>query len=331
MKAVNQKVIVIVGPTSSGKTKLAVRLARRFGGEIVSADSRQVYRGMDIGTGKDLQDYAIKQIANRESRIVTIPYHLIDVVSPKQQFTVADYQHRAYRAIDDILSRGRLPIVCGGTGLYITVLTEGYVLPKSQIANRKSPFGAAQGDLKFTERLQIARRKLSPLSLPPLLSRLKKIDPETYRVIDKKNRRRVQRALEIFYLTGRPKSEQPGKQKPPYRFLLLGIAVPKTTLHRRIHRRLLQRLDQGMIAEISRLHRQGVSWKKLESFGLEYRWVAQYLQKKIIREQLAAGLEKAIQQFSKRQMTWFKRDKNIRWVATSGQATVAARRFTGQQ
>ena len=189
MKTVNQKVLVIVGPTSSGKTKLAVRLARRFGGEIVSADSRQVYRGMDIGTGKDLGDYG------------RVPYHLIDVASPKKQFTVAEYQRRAYRAIDDILKRGRLPIVCGGTGLYVTALTEGYVLPQNQKSKIKN---------------QKLRKKLEKLNLEQLLGKLKTVDPATYRVVDKKNRRRVQRALEIFYLTGRPKSEQTTKQKPPY-------------------------------------------------------------------------------------------------------------------
>ena len=188
---------------------------------------------MDIGTGKDLGDYG------------RVPYHLIDVVSPKKQFTVAEYQRRAYRAIDDILKRGRLPIVCGGTGLYVTALTEGYVLPQNQKSKIKN---------------QKLRKKLEKLNLEQLLGKLKKVDPATYMVVDKKNRRRVQRALEIYYLTGRSKSEQAGKQKPAYRFLLLGLTLPKPALYRRIQGRLQQRLDQGLVEEVERLHRQGGSW-----------------------------------------------------------------------
>ena len=287
---ITQKVVVIVGPTATGKTKLAIKLAKRFNGEIVSADSRQVYRGMDIGTGKDLADYG------------QVPYHLIDVILPKTHFTVAHWQHQATTAIDDILKCGKLPIVVGGTGLYISALVEGYVFPRTQKSKIKN---------------QSFHKALDTLSLPQLLIRLKKIDPATYKVIDKKNRRRVQRALEIFYQTGVTKSAQLKKQKSPYDFLIFGVTFPKEKLAKRITKRLYERLDQGMVAEVERLHNQGVSWKRLESFGLEYRFIALYLQKKLTYNEMVVQLEKAIKDFAKRQMTWFKRMPNMQWETDS--------------
>jgi tRNA dimethylallyltransferase len=292
------KVVIILGPTSTGKTKLTVELAEKFKGEIVSADSRQVYKGMDIGTGKDLKEYG------------QVPYHLINVADPGRQFTVAQWQKLAVEKIDDILKRGKLPIICGGTGLYISALVQGFNFAKAQ--KPKSPK---------------TREKLSILSLQELLTLLKKIDPKTYQIIDQKNRRRVQRALEIYYETGIPKSEQPRNQKPPYDFFQIGLNFPKEVLRRRITQRLTDRLEkEGMINEVRRLHRQGVSWRRLEEFGLEYRYVALYLQKKINHKQMVEQLNKAINDFAKRQMTWFKRDKSIRWLSLKqGIASIVSR------
>ncbi len=284
----NNKLIVILGPTACGKTRLATGLAAKFGGEIVSADSRQVYRGMDVGTGKDLADY---QVGKKQ-----IPYHLIDIISPKSEFNVAKYQHLAYQAIDGILRRGKVPFLVGGTGLYLDAVIGGYVF---------SP--AASADLAI-------REKLSALPLPRLLSLLKETDPKTYKIIDKKNRRRIERALEIYFCSGRPKSARLKNKKPDYDILILGIKFPLEEIYRRIDSRLESRLQEGMIKEVETLRQSGVSWKRLDEFGLEYRWVAAYLRGKISHESLIAGLKNAIHHFAKRQLTWFKRNKAIKWV-----------------
>ncbi len=296
------KVIVILGTTASGKTDLALALAKKFYGEIISADSRQVYRGMNIGTGKDLDKYVVKKTRNQKNKKIKstiVPYHLIDVVSPRKQFTVADYQKLAYGAIKDILHRGKLPIICGGTGLYIDAVVKGYALDELKITNYE---------------LQKVRQRLEKLSLDKLLQQLKRIDLKTYKIIDKKNRRRVQRALEIYYERGIPKSKQQPINPPLYEFLKIGIAFPKDALKKRISQRLEKRLKRGMVLEIKKLHTQGVSWKKLESFGLEYRWVSRYVRRIITREEMKENLLKDIIYFAKRQMTWFKRDTTIHWT-----------------
>ncbi len=309
----SRKVLVVVGPTASGKTLLAVALARRFNGEIISADSRQVYRGMDIGTGKDVAAYGPKiqnlkiKDQNHEAKfkIMNVPHHLIDVASPRGQFTVARYQQLAYRAIEEILRRGKLPIICGGTGLYVDAVVKGLQFPAVRIAH---------------DEFQNVRRRLDRLTLPRLLARLKAIDRATYRVIDRKNRRRVQRALEIFYATGKPKSAQLKKSAPPYRFLILGLRVPRATLHRRIAARLRQRFRQGLVAEVRRLHRQGVSWSRLDALGLEYRWVSRYLRGLVDRTSMAIKLLADLKDFARRQMTWLKRDSTIVWVTGMAEA-----------
>ncbi|MBI3290746.1 tRNA (adenosine(37)-N6)-dimethylallyltransferase MiaA [Candidatus Falkowbacteria bacterium] len=321
----SNKVIVILGPTSSGKTKIAVKLARKFDGEIISADSRQVYKGMDIGTGKDLDDYVVKsEIRNPKSETnyksqiskfetARIPYHLVDVVSPKKQFTVAEWQARAYKAIDDILSCGKVPIVVGGTGLYISALVYGY------------DFG------KITDMRQVTRDRLNKLTLKRLLARLKKVDPKTYKVIDKKNRRRVQRALEIYYQTGQPKSRITNREsrKPRYDFLLLGVTFPREVLNKRIEKRLKERLKQGMAKEVKKLKKQGVSWKRLDGFGLEYRFVSRHLRGKISEDEMFSQLKKAIRDFAKRQMTWFKRNNKIKWLNDYKEIELEAKKFLG--
>jgi len=330
VKEINPKIIVVLGPTASGKTKLAVRLARKFNGEIISADSRQVYKGMDIGTGKDLDDYVVKsQISNLKSQInykfqypnpkmVQIPYHLIDIVSPKRQFTVAKWQKLAYQKIEEILKRKKLPIVCGGTGLYISALIEGYNFPPEAEKNQKSKI-----------KNQNLRIRLNQLTLGKLLAQLKQIDLKTYQVIDKKNRRRVQRALEIYYQTGRPKSAQLKKQKPSYNFLLLGLTYPYPILKKRIAKRLAERLKQGLINEVKRWHKQDLSWQRLDDFGLEYRWVAKYLKGEIRYQTMVEQLKKEIFHFAKRQMTWFQHQlaAEIKWIESSNQAIKTVVKF----
>jgi tRNA dimethylallyltransferase len=295
MKKISKKLIVVLGPTATGKTKLAVFLASKFNGEIISADSRQVFRGMDIGTGKDLADYVV----NQGRKKVTIPHYLIDVVSPQTEFNVAKYQRLAYQAIEDILSRGKLPILVGGTGLYLDAVIYGY------------DFVSQPTKKELIE----VRKKLDKLNLKQLLKKLEKIDPETFKVIDRDNRRRVQRALEIYYQTGQRKSELNSKKKPDYESLILGIKFPLEEIYQKISRRLRERIAEGMIKEVKKLHDRGVSWQRLDDFGLEYRYVSRYLRGIITKEEMLEQLEREIRRFSKRQLTWFKRNKEIIWPA----------------
>ncbi|MFA5048860.1 MAG: tRNA (adenosine(37)-N6)-dimethylallyltransferase MiaA [Patescibacteria group bacterium] len=297
-----KKLIAIIGATATGKTKLAVTLARKFGGEIISADSRQVYRGMDIGTGKDLSEY---QEGGRP-----VPYHLIDVVSPKTSFNLAKHKKAADRAIKNIQQAGRLPFLVGGTGLYAEAVIYGYQLPQSDLKKQAS-----------------ARTRLNKLTLLQLLVKLKKIDSATYKIIDRKNRRRVQRALEIYYETGQIKSAQQKAVKPGYEVLILGVNYPLQKIYQKIDRRLASRLEEGMIKEVKRLRRTGVSWKRLEEFGLEYRYVARYLRGQISQQQLIEELKNAIHHFAKRQLTWFRRNKDIVWISNKKEAEKAIKEF----
>ena len=175
---------------------------------------------------------------------------------------------------------------------------------------------------------QKLRKELNKLTLKQLLGRLKKLDPETYEIIDQKNQRRVQRALEIYYQTGLPKSQVLRKKKPPYQFLKIGINWPLEVLAKRIDQRLVERLEkEGMIKEVKRLHQQGVSWQRLEEFGLEYKWVSWYLQKKVNYDEMVKGLSQEIKKFAKRQMTWFKRDQEIKWLRNYGKIEGVVRDF----
>lgn len=303
----NKKIVVILGTTASGKTGLGVKLARKFDGEIVSADSRQVYRGMDVGTGKDLEEYRIeipKSSISNQRRFVKIPYHLIDVVSPNTEYNLAKYKKQAEKAIDDILKRGRLPIVVGGTGLYLEALVEGYDLAQ------------ARPDRGFRERFEKA-------SLEKLLQKIQKLDPAFAGKInesDRKNRRRLIRYLEIL-----ERGERSGEARKRYESLLIGLTRPKEELEKRIYKRLIDRLErEDMVGEVKRLHKEGVSWKRLESFGLEYRFVSLYLKGELTYEEMVEKLFIAIRQFAKRQMTWFRRwerkGAKIHWIKAQREA-----------
>ncbi len=273
-------VIVVVGPTASGKSDLAIKLARKLNGEVISADSRQVYRGMDIGTGK---------VTKKEQRIVR--HHLLDVFSPKKIFTVSDFKKLADKSIQDILKRKKVPIIVGGTGQYIDTVIYNLTLPEVP-PNYK------------------LRAKLEKQSTEQLFTQLKKLDPQRAKNIDSKNPRRLIRAIEIISATGKP--VEPLKSDSPYEAIWLGLN-PKN-LKERIHKRLNQRLRQGMIKEVKKLHTKGVSWQRLYDLGLEYRWISQYLQNKITKKEMVTELEQAINQYAKRQMTWFKRNPKIDWI-----------------
>jgi len=277
-----KKLIVIVGPNASGKSELAVRLAKKFNGEVISADSRQVYKGLDIGSGK---------ITKKEMR--GIPHHLIDVISPKRTFTVAQYQKLALKAIKNIWQREKLPIICGGTGFYVQAVVDGLIIPE------------IKPDLKL-------RKKLEKKSTEELFNLLKRKDQRRAKEIDRHNKRRLIRALEIVEAIGRV----PKLKTEPLRaeISIIGIKKSRSALKKLIHRRLIKRLKMGLLKEVEKLHRQGLSWQRLENFGLEYRFGAQLLQGELTEKEFIAKLENAIYHYAKRQMTWFKRNKRIQWI-----------------
>lgn len=290
------KIIAVLGPTASGKSDLAVTIAKKIGGEVISADSRQVYRGLDIGSGK---------ITRRGMRGVR--HRLLDVASPRGLFTVARYQGLARRAVKDILRRGKVPIVAGGTGLYIDSLL--YNTPLPEVAP----------DQKL-------RAKLEKNTVAELYARLKELDPRRAANIETKNKRRLVRALEIVLATGKPVPAL-GERKPTYgNILKIGIALPAETLKKRIHARLVKRLKQGMLREVSILHNAGLSWKRLDDLGLEYRFASRYLRDMISREEMIRLIESESWKYAKRQMTWWRKDKEIIWVKNEREALALVNR-----
>lgn len=275
------------------------------GAEIISADSRQVYRGMDIGTGK---------VTKEEQKI--IKHHLLDVANPKKQFTASDFKKLGEKAIKEIIAKNKIPIIVGGTGFYIDIL-----LGRMQTAGVKP-------DKKL-------RARFDKLDVEHLFRMLQKLDPMRAKIIDRHNKRRLIRALEIVVKTGRPVPKAIASNK--YNALWLGIK-PKD-LEIRIKKRLDARLRQGMVKEVEKLHKEGVSWKRLDNFGLEYRWISRWLiqNAKIKMENDNAKFKNSdyyqtllteIVSYSKRQMTWFKKNKEIRWFKNSREAIKAMREIS---
>lgn len=287
------RIIAIVGPTASGKSDLAIKLAQKLNGEIISADSRQVYKGMDIGTGK---------VSKKEQCLV--PHHLLDVASPKKIFTVSQFQKLGSKKIKDILRRNKLPIIVGGTGQYLDTLIYNFNLPEVP-PNYK------------------LRAKLEKQTTEQLFNQLKKLDPERAKNIDSKNPRRLIRALEIISVTG----QAIGKIKTESKYEVLWLGLNPKDLSKRISKRLNTRFAQGMISEVKKLHRNGVSYQRLYDLGLEYRFISQALEKKITVQKMRTDLETAIRQYSKRQMTWFKRNKDIHWLKNLTETKQLGRAF----
>lgn len=277
--------LVILGPTASGKTAVAVQVARDLDGEIISADSRQVYRGMDIGTGKDLREYG------------TISYHLMNIVDPGDAFNVFEFQRRFWEVFQDIRERGKIPLLVGGTGLYLEAVLKKYRM------------------FQVPENPEL-RRALSSFSLPGLVDLLQTLQPTLHNITDLLDRRRLIRAIEIakFQKEADPRSSSLPTLSP----LVFGIRWERKILRRRITDRLRKRLQEGMIEEVRALLQSGISHETLEFYGLEYRFVSQYLRGEIKFNDMFQRLNSAIHQFAKRQETWFRRMERggiqIRWV-----------------
>ncbi len=287
-----QKVIAIVGPTASGKSSLGIYLAQKLGGEIISADSRQVYKGLDLGTGKVTK----KEMAG-------VPHHLLDVASPKRQFTVDDYVKYAVKCIDVMIHQNKVPIVVGGTGLYVDILLG------------RMSYAQVPPNPKL-------RARLEKKSVSQLFAQLKKLDPRRAKTVEPHHKRRLIRAIEIARALGQ---NPPKKTVQKYEILWLGLN-PKN-LSKNIHKRLKARLKQGMVAEAKQLHKQGLSYKRMEELGLEYRYLARLLQNKLTQKEFETQLEREINRYAKRQWRWFKRNKDIYWVSSKTKALRLARAF----
>lgn len=296
MNTEKPKILVILGPTSSGKSDLAIKVAKKFDGEIISADSRQIYRGMDLGTGK---------VTKGEQKMAK--HWMLDIINPNTNFSAAQFKKKAEKIIQDILNRGKLPIICGGTGFWIKSLVDNITFPE------------VKPDWKL-------RKNLQKKSIQQLFSMLKKLDLERSESIDAKNKVRLIRAIEICKTLGKvPKFEEKNNN---YQFLQIGINVSKEKLHKRIKIRLEKRFQLGMIKEVEKLHKIGkVSWKRLESFGLEYKSISLYLQKKISEAEMKQNLLQASKDYAKRQMTWFRKDKGIVWIKNYEEAEKVIEKF----
>lgn len=290
------KVVAIVGPTASGKTSLSIYLAQKIGreprtgashprGEVVSADSRQVYRGLDIGTGKVTR-----------AEMAGIPHHLLDVVPPSKVYNASDFEKAAHKAIELISSKHHVPIVVGGTGFYIDTLLGRMLFP----------------DVPPNEKL---RARLDKKSVIQLHSMLEQLDPDRAKTVERHNKRRLIRALEIAAALGKsPKGGPALEGEGAYDVLWLGIRPTDEQLRHNIRTRLLERIGGGMVVEAQALHASGLSYKRMEGLGLEYRYLSYLLQGTLSKEQFVSELNTAIEQYAKRQIRWFKRNKDIHWL-----------------
>lgn len=277
--------IVVLGATASGKSALGIALAQHFHGEIVSADSRQVYRGMDIGTAK---------VTPQERALV--PHHLLDVADPREIYTVSRFQQQAIEAIDDMLARGYQPLLVGGSPHYIQSVVDHLILP--HIAP------------DYALRTQLEARPLAEL-----VAQLEELDPQSAASIDRNNPRRVIRALEVCLISGKPFSQQRGVATSPYRSLLLGVSWSRDVLYQRIDARVDERMRQGMVQEVRDLLEQGISHDRLEAFGLEYRFISRWLRGEFTNKaEMVTRLKYAIHDFTRRQLTWFRKDSRIVWL-----------------
>jgi tRNA dimethylallyltransferase len=328
MKSVKPKIIIIHGPTASGKSDAAIRLAKAINGEIISADSRQIYKGLNIGSGKVVRDkiqdtrYKIQENTYFSEGIA---HHLIDVAQPLEDYNISHFKKDAGKIIQNIVERGKIPIICGGTNFWIDSIVHDSQIP----------------EVAPNEEL---RKELQQKSAEELFSELQKLDPERAKNIDAKNKVRLIRAIEICKALGSvpklknnnchsgldPESTQILNQVQndrEYDFLQLGISTEREKLNEKIKLRLEQRFKEGMIEEVENLSKNGVSFEWMEKIGLEYRWISRYLQNKVSLEEMKEKLYFDIIHYAKRQMTWLKRNKEIIWTKEYEEIETEAKNF----
>ncbi len=312
-RKVRPKILVILGPTGSGKSELAIQMAKKFNGEVISADSRQVYRELNIGTGKiPCERCQVPGVRCQVNKYYYkgIRHHLIDVASVKKVFSVAVYKRMAEKAIKDIWRRGRLPIICGGTGLYIDTLLGERTFPEV----KPNP---------------LLRRKLERKTTEELFRGLKKLDPRRAENIDQHNRRRLVRAIEIAIQTGKSSysSVLENIRIDKYQALKIGLKIDGRKLKNIIRKRLMEWLRRGLVIEVQGLKKSGVSEKRLKEIGMEYPIVNLFLEEKISREEMIEKSVVEIWRYAKRQMTWFRRDKNIVWISRKSEVEKLVRKL----
>ena len=303
--AIRHSLLVIVGPTAVGKTALSLHLAERLDGEVVSADSRLFYRGMDIGTAKPTPEERAR-----------VPHHLIDVAAPDETVGLAEFQEQATAAIEDIHARGKLPLLVGGTGQYVRAVVEGWRIP------RVPPDPILRAELE----VQAEREGAAALH-----ARLARLDPDAAERIDPRNVRRVIRALEVCLITGRPISEQQRKQPPPYRILQIGLTVERAPLYARADRRVEAMMAAGLEDEVRRLVEAGYGWDLPAMSGLGYVQFRPYFEEQATLEQVVAEIKSATHRFIRRQYNWFRlKDPAIRWFGVS-ETTAAAKAMAWEE
>ena len=271
----SHNLITILGPTATGKTRLAAKLAKEFNGEIISADSRQVYREMNIGTGKDIEDYTVDELQ--------IPYHMIDILDPTEEFDVYKFSRLFYEIHGGIIDNNKIPFLVGGTGLYLNSILKGYTFANAD----------------FSEENLSQFNKYSIAELRDILLRL---NPNPHNTTDLLNKERIIKAI---ILAGSQDKSYPNKTK--INFLVLGIKLPRSVIKKRITARLKIRMKNGMIEEVEKLLKKGISCEKLEFFGLEYKYIGLYLKKELNYNDMFQTLNCAIHKFAKKQMTWFRK------------------------
>ncbi len=292
------KLIVILGPTASGKTGLSIKLAKRFNGEVVSADSRQIYRGMDIGTAKPLD-------------LEGVNHWMLDIKNPNELYAVAEYKKDAVAAIEDIISKGKTPILAGGTGLYIKAVVDNLDIPK------------VEADPVLRQKIE---KDLEKYGIDYVFKKLIKLDPEAAYIIDPKNPRRIIRALEVTLLTKKPFSAQRKLGCPLFNVLEIGIDTPKEELKKRIEKRVDQMIGAGLVEEVkSLINKYGKNQQAFDAIG--YREIINFLDNKITLEEALEEIKIDTWHYARRQMTWFRKDKRICWIKSPTKAEKLVKKF----
>ncbi len=304
------KVIVLLGPTASGKTEWSLKLAKKFNGDIISADSRQIYQKMNIGTAKAEGEW--RRIGLRKTYFVSdIAHHLVDFLDPGKFFTVAEFRDKGIKYVKLAIKQNKLPMIVGGTGLYISSVVDNFTIPRVAPNNK-------------------LRKSLSTKSNEELMALLTTLDPVAAEVIDKNNKRRVIRALEVSILTGEPFSGQKTKGETVFNILQIGIETPKELLHERIEKRVDKMIKAGILDEIKGLLKQKYHWDLPSMSGIGYKQFKGFLEGKYDLEEAKKLLIRDTKRYAKRQLTWFKRDKSIKWVKTYNEAEKLVQGFIGK-